>query len=390
MTRPPATSTASSEGRIDGWQSLALALGDRADDAVDRVRRRFAARFRPDRRLHAVAYRGFGNRASGTLSGRVLAYREPPDDAPASLWSNLQASYRRFETDEVPGVRVEASVEGGAVVATTSDEEGYFSVELPVPEGVVGTRLPVVLRLPDHPDAVVDGSAEIIVPGEAARFGVISDIDDTILVTQATSLLRMMRLTLLESSESRVAFPGVSTFYAALHADTNPFYYVSSSPWNLHEFLEDFMALKGIVAGPMLLRDFGLDESKLVAGPHLGHKLRAIRSVLDRNPDLPFLLIGDSGQHDPEVYRTVVAEYPGRIRAVYIRDVSEAARDRVVDEIADTLAESDVDLLLVPDTLAAAHHAAKHGWIEPAALDVIAADTLDERRRHAPLDDQPA
>ena len=152
----------------------------------------------------------------------------------------------------------------------------------------------------------------------------------------------------------------------------------------------DFMALKGIVAGPMLLRDFGLDESKLVAGPHLGHKLRAIRSVLDRNPDLPFLLIGDSGQHDPEVYRTVVAEYPGRIRAVYIRDVSEAARDRVVDEIADTLAESDVDLLLVPDTLAAAHHAAKHGWIEPAALDVIATDTLDERRRHAPLDDQPA
>ena len=382
------TPSTNGDAPIDGWKSLLQALGASAEHAVDTVRHRFDQRFRPGRRLHAVAYRGFGNRRIGTLSGRILAYRESPDTDPDSLWSNLQTSYRRFETDEVPGVRVRASVAGGDAIETASDAEGYFRVELAVPEGFAGTRLPVALELPDHEDSVVDGDAEIVLPGEDARFGVISDIDDTVLVTGATSLLRMMRLTLLESSASRIAFPGVSSFYAALHADTNPFFYVSSSPWNLHEFLEDFMRLKDIVPGPMLLRDFGLDRTKLVAGPHREHKLEAIRSVLDRHPELPFLLIGDSGQHDPEIYREIAAGYPGRILAVYIRDVGDAARDRAVGGLIAELAAEGIDMLLVPDMLAAAVHALEHEWIAKDALHAISGDIARERERHPALDDQ--
>ena len=377
-------------GAIDGWKPLALALGASAEGAIDRVRRRFAERFRPDRRLHVVAYRGFGNRVSGTLSGRVLVYREPPDGEPDSLWRTLQRSYRRFETDEVPGVLVRATVDGEAPIETRSDGEGYFTVEVSVPDGFDGTALPVRLALPEHDDALVAGSAAIALPGPEARLGVISDIDDTVLVTEATSLLKMMRLTLLESSESRVAFPGVAAFYAALHAGRNPFFYVSSSPWNLYEFLEDFMSLKGIVAGPMLLRDFGLDRDKLVAGPHKDHKLGAIRSVLERQRELPFVLIGDSGQHDPEIYARIVEEYPARILAVYIRDVSGDVRDRAVGDIAARLEAAGVDLVLVPDTLAAARHAASRGWLDEAALDGIRADVGDELAPHVALDEQQA
>jgi len=373
---------------IDGWKPLLHRLGVGAESALDRVRHRFEKRFRPDRRLHAVAYRGFGNASSGTLSGRVLAYRERPENDPDTLWRTLQESYRRFETDEVPNVLVRASVVGGETRETRSDEEGYFTFELPVPAGTEGTWLAVSLTLPEHDDAVLDGEAGLTLPGAGARFGVISDIDDTVLLTRATSLLRMMRLTLLESSESRVAFPGVAAFYAALHEGGNPFFYVSSSPWNLYEFLEDFMRVKGIVAGPMLLRDFGLDRDKLVAGPHLEHKLGAIRSVLERYPELPFVLIGDSGQKDPEVYRRVAEEYPGRILAIYIRDVSEEARDRSVEQIGRALAEHGVDLLLVPDTLAAARHAAARGWLDEAALDAVRADIETERAPRAALDRQ--
>ena len=375
---------------IDGWKPLVRALGAGADDALDRVRRRFRERFRPDRRLHVVAYRGFGDRRAGRLSGRVLAYAEPPDGDPGSLWHNLQRSYRRFETDEVPDVLVRAAVEGVAPLETRTDAEGYFDVEVSVPEGFDGTRLPVALTLPEHADAVVDGDAEIALPGAGARFGVISDIDDTVLVTEATSLLKMMRLTLLESSESRVAFPGVAAFYAALHAEVNPFFYVSSSPWNLHEFLEDFMSLKGIVAGPMLLRDFGIDRDKLVAGPHMDHKLGAIRSVLDRNPTLSFVLIGDSGQKDPEVYARIVEAYPGRVLAVYIRDVSGDARDRGVADIGARLEAAGVDLLLVPDMREAARHAAARGWIDDGAVERVRADAEAELAPHEPLDAQHA
>lgn len=388
------------DSRITGWKPLLHALGANVESAIDHVRHRFNRRFRPDRRLHVLAYRGFGNRERCTLSGRVLIYREQPDAAPDALWTSLQASYRRFETDEVPGIRVQArassSTETGdkkdspMLAEAVTDDEGYFLFDFETPDGIDGPVLTLDLSLPDQHDAVVDGAAEVMLAGANARFGVISDIDDTVLITQATSLLKMMRLTLLESSESRVAFPGVAAFYEALNRGGNPFFYVSSSPWNLHEFLSDFMRLKGIVAGPMLLRDFGLDRDKLVAGPHLAHKLTQIRSVLDRHPDLHFLLIGDSGQHDPEVYRDIVNEYPDRILAIYIRDVSGDARDRTVAGIANELAAAGVDMLLVPDTLAAARHAATRGWLDEAALERVAVSVDSEHERHPAMDDQLA
>ena len=390
-----ADDTSERPGRIDAWKPLLHSIGLRAEGAIDSVRARFEQRFRPDRRLHVVAYRGFGNAERCTLSGRVLTYREPPDSDPDTLWHTLQTSYRRFETDEVPGVRIVARLPAGlspggdaSELEGTSDQEGYFTLDFATPEGVDGTTLSVTLSLPEHDDAVQDGPAEVILPGADARFGVISDIDDTLLVTQATSLLKMMRLTLLESSESRVAFPGVAAFYEALHDGTNPFFYVSSSPWNLYEFLQDFMRLKGIVSGPLLLRDFGLDEDKFIAGPHLEHKLEQIRRVMDRFPTLPFVLVGDSGQHDPEVYSRIVEAYPGRVLAVYIRDVSDAVRDRAVQDIAARLAGQDVDMLLVPDMLAAARHAASRGWLDESAPARVAEDVDRELAPHEAVDAQ--
>ena len=380
--------------RIDTWKPLLRSIGASAEGAIDRVRARFEARFRPDRRLHVVAYRGFGNAERCTLSGRILTYREPPDSDPDTLWHTLQTSYRRFETDEVPDVRVvaRAAVDGASAdspeMETRSDAEGYFTFDFATPAGVHGTAFELSLSLPDHQGAVQDGPAEVVLPGEDASFGVISDIDDTILITQATSLLKMMRLTLLESSESRVAFPGVAAFYDALNGGRNPFFYVSSSPWNLYEFLQDFMRLKGIISGPLLLRDFGLDENKLVAGPHLEHKLGQIGRVMDRYPTLPFILVGDSGQHDPEVYLRVVEAYPGRVLAIYIRDVSEDVRDGEVQTIAARLAEHGVEMLLVPDTLAAARHAAGHGWLDDAALARVADEVEAERAPREAVDAQ--
>lgn len=350
---------------------LAIALGMTVEDLADRVKLRYRERFHSEIPLHVVVYRDFGNSERIRVSGRVLAYRRQLDDGADTLWENLKASYRRFETDEVPGVRIVGDYHGRSA-ATLSDEEGYFNLSLDA-SGVLADSpsVQVALSVPDHPDAIIDEPAEITVPPPDAAFGVISDIDDTVLVTNATSIIRMMKLTLLQSSKTRLAFDGVAAFYAALHNSRNPFFYISSSPWNLYEFLDDFMSLNGIVKGPLLLRDYGIDRNKLIAGPHQDHKLGQIRRVLDCYPDLSFILIGDSGQDDPEIYQTIVEDYPGRILAVYIRDVAGAARDREVQQIIRALHQQGVDMLLVPDTLAAAIHAAAHGWIDNTALDPV-------------------
>ena len=345
-----------------GWKTLAHRLGLGAERAFESVRDRFDARFRPDRPLHVVPFRGHADAVRATLSARVLVYTAPPQADPGSLWSNLQASYRRFETDEVPDARVRLAAPGIELEGRT-DAEGYvhFDFAPPAPPADGGTAdFEVALSLPDEPEAPI-ARTSVTRPGATARFGVISDVDDTVLVTGATSVLRMMRLTLLESSESRVAFPGVGAFYRALidEADgTNPIFYVSSSPWNLYEFLVDFMRLNGLPEGPLLLRDLGIDEDKFGAGTHGGHKLEAIRGVLQRHEGLDFVLIGDSGQHDPEIYRSVVAEFPGRVRAIYIRDVAGDFRDAEVTALVEELGAAGTPMLLVPDTLGAARHAA--------------------------------
>src|SRR4029077_19687426 len=98
--------------------------------------------------------------------------------------------------------------------------------------------------------------------------------------------------------------------------------------------------------------------------------------ILDAYPWMRFILVGDSGQEDPEIYASIVREYAGRILAVYIRDVSRnAERSASISALAEEMAGSQCSLVLAADTLTVARHAAQHGWIDAACLTEIARET---------------
>jgi phosphatidate phosphatase APP1 len=218
----------------------------------------------------------------------------------------------------------------------------------------------------------------VLAPPATVRFGVISDIDDTVVQTDATHLLRMARNVFLANARTRLPFKGVAAFYAALHGGIdgragNPLFYVSSSPWNLYDLLLDFFALNEIPQEPVLfLRDWGLSPTELLPTGHRGHKLEAIRRVLDLYPALPFILIGDSGQEDPEIYHEVVTLYPRRILAVYIRNVSrDPRRPESIRALAEQVVAAGSTLILAENTLPMAEHAAEQGWIAREQLPII-------------------
>jgi phosphatidate phosphatase APP1 len=206
---------------------------------------------------------------------------------------------------------------------------------------------------------------------------VISDIDDTVVETGVTKRLAMARTVFLGNARTRLPFKGVAAFYQALvegvqAGGPNPIFFVSGSPWNLYDLLAEFMDLHDIPRGPLLLRDFGFDREKLLHAETREHKLECIRPILDLYPGLSFLLIGDSGEQDPEIYREVVREYPGRVRAIYIRHVATApARENEVLAIAREVREQGVAMLLVKDTEAASVHALAEGWIRPEKLSEV-------------------
>ncbi|CAA9301719.1 MAG: FIG00580225: hypothetical protein, partial [uncultured Gemmatimonadaceae bacterium] len=237
--------------------------------------------------------------------------------------------------------------------------------------------------------AAARATAQLLVPGPAAGFGVISDIDDTVIQSHVTDFLRAARTVLLENARTRLPFPGVSAFYRALargtaahggaHAAPNPIFYVSSSPWNLHDMIADFMAVQRIPVGPLLLRDWDIDRGMLGTGRHHGHKSALVREIFDAYPTLPFILVGDSGEQDPEIYRAVVHDYPGRVLAVYIRNVTPGAdRTAAIRLLADEVHAAGSTLVLADDTMAAARHAAERGWIDPAALPAVAEDKRED------------
>ena len=197
---------------------------------------------------------------------------------------------------------------------------------------------------------------EVRVPGPGARFGVISDIDDTILETGVQRVGHMIRQTFTGSALTRTAFPGAPDLYRDLAAEANPVFYVSSSPWNLHAFLVAFLRHRGFPMGSVLLRDL------LGASAGREQKTGRIREVLDLHPQLQFVLVGDSGEKDPEIYSDIVRAYPGRILAVYIREVRLDPGDGRVEKVSGAW-DQDVPFVLAADSDAVRRHATGLGLL---------------------------
>jgi phosphatidate phosphatase APP1 len=225
-------------------------------------------------------------------------------------------------------------------VEVTTDDEGYLHavIEFPAMPGISGWQQ-ITAELTG---GTAPASGHVLVPSASSEFGIVSDIDDTIVETNAVSLMRMARTVLLQNARGRMAVPGIATAFDVLVAGAsgtagNPVFYVSSSPWNLYDLLIRFLDINRIPVGPLMLQDYGIDDTKLINRPHDDHKLDQIAEIVNRYPSLPFVLIGDSGQRDPEIYREVALGFPGRIRAVFIRDVTSAERDLAVRNLAEEL-----------------------------------------------------
>jgi phosphatidate phosphatase APP1 len=265
-----------------------------------------------------VPYLGYGTADKLLLSGRVLEDEGfTPSGNAESTWQNLMNMYNRFETDEVPGARIRALFQG-VENEVIGDQEGYFNLEIH-PVRPLDSRLwqEVELELLDPPSRdgqTVRATAQVLVPSATARLGIISDVDDTIISTNVTNKLKMLLTVTLLNEHTRKPFKGVAAFYRALQkgakgSEDNPIFYVSSSAWNLYTLLVEFLKVQEIPIGPLLLRDFG-DHLLLSSKDQHGHKMTNIKRLLETFPHLPFVLIGDSGEQDPEIYRAVVKEYP--------------------------------------------------------------------------------
>ncbi len=340
------------------------------------------------RSVMIMPYQGFGNDKELFLLGRVLKDKgigiSKLED---SRWRNFKKMYKRFMTWEIPNAKLEASIDS-IKKTTTTDEEGYFEFKIELSQPLISgnswqkVRVELLSEIvKNQPAPVVD--AYVFIPSENVEFGVISDIDDTVVPTGATRLWEMFKTTFLGNAQTRIPFQGVASFYQALSKglvgkENNPFFYVSSSPWNLYDFLQELMEVHHLPQGPLMLRDIGLSREHFISGSHKKHKLIQIERVFDIIQEIPFILIGDSGQHDAEIYLQVIKDYPGRVKMVYIRDVN-TAHHKTMLKFVKQFNKLGVEMMLITNTIEAAQHAVSKGWIlEEDIADIVADKKEDE------------
>ena len=189
---------------------------------------------------------------------------------------------------------------------------------------VVSIRL---LRPATTPDAVhpaVVGDVHLVSPH---GLSIISDIDDTIKMTEATSRREMLANTFLRPFE---VVEGMVELYQAWHAQGADFHYVSSSPWQLYQPLADLCVSSNFPAGSMHLRYFRIRDEmfKRWRPVRNNRKVGIIGAILKWLPKRQFVLVGDSGERDPEVYRFLAKRFPNQVVAILIRDLQSRPLDR--------------------------------------------------------------
>ena len=297
-------------------------------------------------------YFGYRSRTRLKLQARALSQPQRRFE-PGARARVIRTMLAQFASREVAGVHVTLRIERQGVpplvAQTVSDPEGFIHFDLPLEPAWDLPRQPAWESAelsfigPDGPQCF---AAHVLAPGLDSRLAVISDIDDTIIETGITagwrSVARNWRRLIAQLPGERLTVPGADAFYDALGggeilpqndrplekritATRRPFFYVSSSPWNLFAYLVTFQRSKGLPLGPLLLRDWGLDRATFGSASHGVHKRDAINAILTMYPELRFALIGDDTQGDLPAYAEAVEAFPGRIAAVFLRTADEEA-----------------------------------------------------------------
>jgi phosphatidate phosphatase APP1 len=285
--------------------------------------RRLRRLLRSEARLVRVQpFPAFGTTEWARIRGRVLLASAPLERRPRpTTWTVIRANLLQFLTTEVPHARVRIDLTSGSIVAV-ADREGYFDVLLEDIDQLPGRHAYTVTPIePPGPSA----TGTLHVPDPNTDLVVVTDIDDTIIDSGiARGVVAVLATALLRDSATRVPLEGAVELARSLASGGDreherPFVYLSTSPWNLVEFLLGFLDRHGFPPGPLVLTDWGPSEAGLLRISTRSHKLAALRVLSDALPQARFILIGDSGQEDPEIYGTFALEHPRSVAAVFIR-----------------------------------------------------------------------
>lgn len=307
------------------------------EDRFMRHRREGKLRDGTLRGVRVIVHRGWVSRGVARVH---VAVKEAPDLPESSLipyWEILTTNLRRHVTLAFPGVVVRINL-AGVTTEEETDRHGFAAFSIDIQDLDPGWH-EVEARVSAMGSGKADfvGKGRILLPPDNARVAIISDIDDTVIRTGLDEGLTAFRRTLFGEADTRRSIRGMSSLYRGLsrgviddsgQAPGRPgVFYVSAGSWAFYEMLVQFLQLRGYPRGPLFLTDWGPSDRYLHRSGK-DHKIQAISRIAEGYPDLPLVLIGDSGQEDPEIYTELANKYPGRVALILIISAGRGSTDK--------------------------------------------------------------
>lgn len=299
-------------------------------------------------KLDLKLYRGYVNDESLVVFGHLFESWAPDKySIERKGIKHAHAILHKFRIEPLPNYEVRLKFRN-VDVTTKTQEDGYFRFSIPFNDTLEPGwhRYEVTCKMYEF--GMVE-AGELLKP-YPGQLGIISDIDDTFLVSHSNTFFKKLYVMLSRNINKRKIFEDVVKHYQKLsqagqeHEKAfNSFFYVSSSEWNLYDFIDEFaemhklpkavIKLKAIKTG---LRDF----VKTGRGNH-DHKFVKIKDIISFYPHLQYVLLGDDSQHDPYLYERIVKTFPMNVKAIYIRQTGKDAKQEI-KEVMENLQSMDV------------------------------------------------
>ncbi|WP_368492277.1 App1 family protein [Cutibacterium sp.] len=304
-------------------------IGARVEDAFHRCLS--TALRRRGWKPRVIGYRSYGSATHVRVLGRVVLTSPPGTDvgnerhashSPLTQRNMLsidllsQRGWRNFLGLPAPDTQVVVDV-NGEKITVKADRAGYVDVRVKN-HGLQPGWHDVTLSAAEDTT-----TAKVLVVSRNTRFGIVSDIDDTVIATSLPRSLIAAWNSFVRTEQARKSIPGMARMYQKLlerHPDA-PVVYVSTGAWNTYPFLVRFLARHGYPQGPLLLTDWGPTNTGWFRSG-VDHKRTALRELARDFPNIEWVLVGDDGQHDIRIYSEFDELQPGHTRAIAIRELS--------------------------------------------------------------------
>ena len=313
-------------------------------------------------------YHGYGHAHNLVIYGHVFKFRaKTTQNFSTNLLVNIVHLFKLFVLKPFPFAKVKLYFYG-QVIEQKAEYDGFFKFEWKANQHIDAGWHDVKVTVSNgHRDSAT-AEGKVYVP-HITQYAFISDIDDTIMISHSTTIARRLRELFIKNPRTRKTFKDLNAHYSALalsHTEIdqpNPFFYVSSSEWNLYDYLLETFRYNNLPEGAFLLNQIKRWKDLVKTGKtgHEGKLIRVMR-ILDAFPNQKFVFFGDNSQKDPTIYTMIVEKYPKNILAVYIRNVRKEREEETL-ALLDRVAAQNVSTCLFNSSDEAMSHSKSIGLI---------------------------